>query len=83
MIYNNVNDELFDQAQNGEDNSKEMNEIDDNNMIIAKKTLLNRRKNKMKIQNFLKLDSLKMHINSLNEELITKKSVDTKSFKNP
>ena len=76
-IYNNVNDELFDQAQNGEDNSKEMNEIDDNNMIIAKKTLLNRRKNKMKIQNFLKLDSLKMHINSLNEELIRKKNLIT------
>jgi len=76
-IYNNVNDELFDQAQNGEDNSKEMNEIDDNNMIIAKKTLLNRRKNKMKIQNFLKLDSLKMHINSLNEELIRKNNLIT------
>ena len=76
-IYNNVNDELFDQAQNGEDNSKEMNEIDDNNMIIAKKTLLNRRKNKMKIQNFLKLDSLKKHINSLNEELIRKNNLIT------
>ena len=76
-IYNNVNDELFDQAQNGEDNSKEMNEINDNNMIIAKKTLLNRRKNKMKIQNFLKLDSLKMHINSLNEELIRKNNLIT------
>ena len=76
-IYNNVNDELFDQAQNGEDNSKEMNEIDDNNMIIAKKTLLNRRKNKMKIQKFLKLDSLKMHINSLNEELIRKNNLIT------
>ena len=76
-IYNNVNDELFGQAQNGEDNSKEMNEIDDNNMIIAKKTLLNRRKNKMKIQNFLKLDSLKMHINSLNEELIRKNNLIT------
>ena len=76
-IYNNVNDELFDQAQNGEDNSKEMNEIDDNNMIIAKKTLLNRRKNKIKIQNFLKLDSLKMHINSLNEELIRKNNLIT------
>ena len=76
-IYNNVNDELFDQVQNGEDNSKEMNEIDDNNMIIAKKTLLNRRKNKMKIQKFLKLDSLKMHINSLNEELIRKNNLIT------
>ena len=76
-IYNNVNDELFDQAQNGEDNSKEMNEIDDNNMIIAKKTLLNRRKNKMKIQKFLKLDSLKMHIYSLNEELIRKNNLIT------
>jgi chromosome segregation ATPase len=46
-------------------------------MIIAKKTLLNRRKNKMKIQNFLKLDSLKMHINSLNEELIRKNNLIT------
>ena len=70
-------DELYDKNQNFEDNSKEVSEFNENNIIITKQTLLNRRKNKMKIQNLLKVDSLKQHINSLNEELIKKNNLIT------
>ena len=73
----NYTDEFYDKNQNIEDNSKEMNEMNENNIVITKQTLLNRRRNKMKIQNFLKLDSLKQHINSLNEELIKKNNLIT------
>ena len=70
-------DELYDKNQNFEDNSKEVSEFNENNIVITKQTLLNRRKNKMKIQNLLKVDSLKQHINSLNEELIKKNNLIT------
>lgn len=70
-------DELYDKNQNFEDNSKEVREFNENNIVITKQTLLNRRKNKMKIQNLLKVDSLKQHINSLNEELIKKNNLIT------
>ena len=70
-------DELYDKNQNFEDNSKEVSELNENNIVITKQTLLNRRKNKMKIQNLLKVDSLKQHINSLNEELIKKNNLIT------
>ena len=70
-------DELYDKNQNFEDNSKEVSEFNENNIVITKQTLLNRRKNKMKIQNLLKMDSLKQHINSLNEELIKKNNLIT------
>ena len=75
---NNINytDELYDK-NNFEDNSNDMNEINESNIVITKQTLLNRKKNKMKILNFLKLDSLKQHINSLNEELIKKNNLIT------
>ena len=75
---NNINytDELYDK-NNFEDNSNDMNEIDESNIVITKQTLLNRKKNKMKILNFLKLDSLKQHINSLNGELIKKNNLIT------
>ena len=70
-------DELYDKNQNFDDNSKEVSEFNENNIVITKQTLLNRRKNKMKIQNLLKVDSLKQHINSLNEELIKKNNLIT------
>ena len=70
-------DELYDKNQNFEDNSKEVSEFNENNIVITKQTLLNRRKNKMKIRNLLKVDSLKQHINSLNEELIKKNNLIT------
>ena len=70
-------DELYDKNQKFEDNSKEVSELNENNIVITKQTLLNRRKNKMKIQNLLKVDSLKQHINSLNEELIKKNNLIT------
>ena len=75
---NNINytDELYDK-NNFEDNSNDMNEINESNIVITKQTLLNRKKNKMKILNFLKLDSLKQHINSLNGELIKKNNLIT------
>ena len=74
---NNDTNELCEQTPNMEDYSKEMNKTGDNNMIITKATLLNRRRNKIRIQNYLKIDSLKHHINSLNEELIKKNNLIT------
>ena len=74
--YNQENDKFFERQESPEDNTKEINDIEEN-MILTRKTLKNRRKNKIKIQNFLKLDSLKQHINSLNEELMRKNNIIT------
>ena len=74
--YNSENDDYFDKPKNTEDNAKETNEIEEN-IVISKKTMLNRRKNKIKIQNYLKLDSLRQHINNLNEELMKKNNLIT------
>ena len=74
--YNSENDDYFDKPKNTEDNAKETNEIEEN-IVISRKTMLNRRKNKIKIQNYLKLDSLRQHINNLNEELMKKNNLIT------
>ena len=74
--YNSENDDYFDKTKNTEDNAKETNEIEEN-IVISRKTMLNRRKNKIKIQNYLKLDSLRQHINNLNEELMKKNNLIT------
>ena len=74
--YNPENEDLIERPEKTEDNEKENNEIEDN-IIVSKKTMLNRRKNKIKIQNFLKLDTLRQHINSLNEELMRKNNLIT------
>ena len=72
--YNKDNEDYIGQQEYTEDNTKEINETDDINFIITKQTKLNRRKNKKKIQNFIKIDSLRQHIKNLNEELIRKNS---------
>ena len=72
--YNQENADQMGGPENIEDNEKEKNEKEEN-MIITKKTILNRRRNKKIIENFLKLDSLRQHINSLNEELIRKNNI--------
>ena len=72
--YNKDNEDYIGQQEYTEDNTKEINETDDINLIITKQTKLNRRKNKKKIQNFIKIDSLRQHIKNLNEELIRKNS---------
>ena len=74
--YNQENENYFERQENPEDITKESNEIDEN-FILTKKTLKNRRRNKIKIQNYLKLDTLKQHINSLNEEIMKKNSIIT------
>ena len=71
---NKDNEDYIGQQEYTEDNTKEINETDDINFIITKQTKLNRRKNKKKIQNFIKIDSLRQHIKNLNEELIRKNS---------
>lgn len=74
--YNLENDDFIEKSQNTEDNAKLPNEIEDN-IVISKRTMLNRRRNKNKIQNYLKLDSLRQHIYSLNEELTRKNNLIT------
>lgn len=74
--YNPENEDLIEKQEKTEDNTKDNNEIEEN-IVVSKKTMLNRRRNKIKIQNFLKLDTLRQHINSLNEELMRKNNLIT------
>ena len=74
---NNSNNDKKEQEKIEDNDNNDIKETNEEEIKISKRTALNRRKNKIKIQNLLKFDSLRQHISNLNEELIKKNNIIT------